>query len=372
MFLFIGIKMKKWYFVLFFCLIYHSAFSQKPFTLVIDPGHGGKDTGAVGSYKYGIYEKNVALAVAKKLGRLIEREYGKKIKVIYTRTTDVFVPLKKRADIANKNKADLFISIHCNSSDPNHIPYGSETYVLGLHRSADNFEVAKRENSVILLEENYKVTYEGFDPNSPESVIGLSLMQNSYLDQSIRFANDIQKSLVHAGRKSRGVKQAGFLVLRETVMPSILIEIGFLSNSKDRRYINSSSGQGKIANAIFQSFKNYKKEFDKKTNLRSAPVVKKITVKSSSNRERANSEKKDLIYKVQILSSRNRVSTYSYNFHGLRGVQRTRNDNGIYIYTYGKTMSYSEIVKKKKEAQAKGYKDAFVIALKDGKRVSVN
>ncbi len=372
MFLFISIKIKKWYFILFLSFIYYSVFAQRPFTLVIDPGHGGKDKGAIGSYKYSIYEKNIALEVAKKLGRLIEHEYGKKVKVIYTRKTDIFVPLKKRADIANKSKADLFISIHCNSSNPNHTPYGSETYVLGLHRSADNFEVAKRENSVILLEENYKVTYEGFDPSSPESVIGLSLMQNSYLDQSIHFADAIQKSFVHTGRKSRGVKQAGFLVLRETVMPSVLVEIGFLSNLKDRRYINSSGGQSKIANAIFQSFKSYKKEFDKKTTLRSSSVVKQKSINPSSDKKKPNSEKEDLIYKVQILSSRKKVRTYSYNFNGLKGVKRIRNNNGIYIYTYGKTTNYSTIIKKKKEARAKGYKDAFVIALKEGERVQIS
>lgn len=343
--------------VLFFTCIL--MFGQaKPFTVVIDAGHGGHDKGAIGSSKHAIYEKNITLDVSKRLGKLIENRYGKSVKVIYTRTTDKFITLKGRAQIANRNHADLFISIHCNANAKTS-PYGSETYVLGLHRSADNFEVAKRENSVILLEEDYKVTYEGFDPNSPESIIGLTLMQDAHLDQSIEFADDVQKHFLQIGRKNRGVKQAGFLVLRETAMPSVLIEIGFVSNATERQFLNSTNGKSKVAQSIFESFNSYKKEFDKKNGT--------VTQIQSSGA----TEKGEVVYKVQIVSSKKWINKKSSNFKGLQGIERTQNDNGIYIYTYGKTTNYNAIKAKQREARAKGYKDCFIIALKNGQRVSV-
>ncbi len=359
--------MKKSLFFFFFIFMLSFSLAQnKPFVVVIDAGHGGHDTGAVGSTKHGIYEKNITLDVSKRLGSLMKKHYGNKVKVIYTRTTDKFVTLKGRANIANRNNADLFISIHCNANAKTS-PYGSETFVLGLHRSADNFEVAKRENSVILLEEDYKVTYEGFDPNSPESVIGLTLMQDAHLDQSIEFAGSVQKHFSGIGRKNRGVKQAGFLVLRETAMPSVLIEIGFISNSSERQFINSSSGKNKVANAIFKSFSSYKKDFDKKNGI----IVKSEVTNSNKNDTERNTSKKDVIYKVQLASTKKWINTKSSNFKGLKGIERIQNDNGVYIYTYGKTSDYSAVKKKQKEAQVKGYEDCFIIALKNGKRVSV-
>lgn len=358
--------MRKLSFLIFFIFLWNISFAQnKPFVVVIDAGHGGHDKGAIGSSQHAIYEKNITLDVSKRLGELIKNQYGNKVNVIYTRTTDQFITLKGRANIANRNNADLFISIHCNSN-PKSSPYGSETYVLGLHRSADNFEVAKRENSVILLEEDYKVTYEGFDPNSPESVIGLTLMQDAHLDQSIEFAGDVQKHFTTIGRKNRGVKQAGFLVLRETAMPSVLIEIGFLSNASEREFINSSKGKNKIAHSIFKSFNSYKKEFDEKNGV----IEVSSSTKTIDNMNQSTL-KEDVIYKVQLMSSKKWINIKSSNFKGLQDIERVQNDNGIYIYTYGKTSSYSTIKNKQKEAQAKGYKDCFIIALKNGERVSV-
>lgn len=234
-------------------------------TLVIDAGHGGHDSGTRGG---STKEKDVVLKVALKLGELIKANLPD-VKVIYTRDSDKFVELIDRAEIANKNEADLFISIHANSL-PASTPaarkeaiYGTETYVMGIHKSEANFEVAKRENSVILLEENYKEKYEGFDPNSPESYILFSLFQSATLEGSLTLASKIEKQFgERAGRRSRGVKQAGFVVLYKTSMPSVLIEIGFLSNAKEEKDLNSEKAQEYIASAIYRAFKEYKSEVE--------------------------------------------------------------------------------------------------------------
>lgn len=233
---------------------------RKNFTVVIDPGHGGGDTGA---YGYGGYEKNLTLSIAKKLGACIEQRHSSEVKIVYTRTTDVFIPLINRAKIANDHHANLFISIHCNAT-PRASPEGTETYVLGMHRSQDNFNVAKRENSVILLEPDYKKTYQGFDPNSPQSVIGLTLIQNTYLRNSIEFAKKVEEQFTVIGRHSRGVKQAGFLVIRETAMPAVLIETGFITNRDEGTYLGSMNGQNEVAQAIYKAFAQFKVEYDAK------------------------------------------------------------------------------------------------------------
>lgn len=226
-------------------------------TVVIDAGHGGHDTGC----QYGgVEEKNVALSIAKRLGQKIEQNY-KDVKVIYTRTNDTFIELWERPAIGNRNNADMFISIHCNAN-PKTTVYGTETYVMGLHKSEGNLDVAKRENSVILMEENYEQHYEGFDPNSPEAHIYFSLFQNAYLDQSLSLASKIEKQLARNKRTSRGVKQAGFLVLWKASMPSILIETGFLSNSQERSFLKSDKGQDSVASSIYFAFKDYKTEFE--------------------------------------------------------------------------------------------------------------
>lgn len=226
-------------------------------TVVIDPGHGGHDKGCSGAHSH---EKHIALDIAKKLGVAIRSQYPS-IKVMYTRTTDKFVPLHERARLANRHQADLFISIHCNYVGASTV-HGSETYVMGLHRADDNLAVAKRENAAIYLEDNYKKNYD-YDPDSPEGHILLSMFQNAHLEQSISFAEKVEQQFItYVGRKSRGVKQAGFLVLRETTMPSVLIEAGFLSNSREEAYLRSARGQQYMANAIFRAFGQYKKEVE--------------------------------------------------------------------------------------------------------------
>ena len=232
--------------------------SYKIRTVVIDAGHGGKDPGAVGSKAY---EKDIALAIALKLGGYIT-EYIKDVEVIYTRKTDIFVELHKRAEIANSNNADLFISIHVNSGTRKSAT-GTSTFVMGLYKSEDNLEVANTENSVILKEDNYKNKYSGYEPDSPETYIIMNLYQNANLDKSLNFAQKIQSQFKNrAGRHSRGVRQAGLLVLWQTTMPSVLIETGFISNKTEEKFLNSTYGQEIIASAIFRAFRDYKEEME--------------------------------------------------------------------------------------------------------------
>jgi len=232
-------------------------------TIVIDAGHGGKDPGAVGKKAY---EKKITLAIALKLGKYIETKL-KGVKVIYTRKTDVFIELFKRAEVANKHNAQVFISIHVNSLN-NSKPYGTSTYVMGVDKSKENLEVAQRENSVILKEKGYKKNYKGFDPNSPESHITLSLLQNAYLEQSLLLAQKVQNQFkTRAGRKDRGVRQAGLVVLWNATMPAILVETGFISNSVEEKYLLSDYGQSIIASAIFRAFRDYKNEIEKTVSM---------------------------------------------------------------------------------------------------------
>ena len=227
-----------------------------PYTLVIDAGHGGKDPGAMGN---GAKEKNINLAVALAFGKLVEQNC-KDVKVVYTRKTDVFVELNERANIANRNKADLFISIHTNATAAKVGPQGTETYTLGMHRAADNLAVAKRENSVITLESNYEQKYEGFDPNSSESYIIFELMTDKNMESSVKLASLIQKQFRStAGRKDKGVHQAGFLVLRATSMPSVLIELGYINNASEATYLTSTAGVNTLAKSIYNAFVAYKK-----------------------------------------------------------------------------------------------------------------
>ena len=236
------------YLWIFLLIINYSIYSQSidsDFTLVIDPGHGGKDPGNTGN---GYLEKKIALSIGLKIGERLKKY--KNISVVYTRKTDVFVDLYRRAKIANDVQADLFISIHCDAHTSN--AYGAGTFVLGLHANERNFKIAQKENSVIFLEDDYQQKYEGFDPNNPESVISLVLMQEDYLDKSIVAANFIQKSFVNRlKRRDRTVKQAGFLVLRNTFMPSVLVETGFLTNKSEGSYLNSNKGQNEMADAIY-------------------------------------------------------------------------------------------------------------------------
>ncbi|WP_025765075.1 N-acetylmuramoyl-L-alanine amidase family protein [Dyadobacter tibetensis] len=237
-----------------------SAAVTKVKTVVLDAGHGGKDPGTRGRTTQ---EKDVALNVVLDLGKRIKKEFPD-VKVLYTRSTDVFVELTERSAFANRNRADLFISVHCNATPRASSVQGTETYVMGLHKTEGNLEVAKRENSVILKETNYKEKYKGFDPNSPLAHIMLANYQSAFISSSVRFADHVERNFkTLADRDSRGVKQAGFLVLWRASMPSVLIETGFLSSSKEEQYLRSRDGQNEVAEVIFQAFKNYKKEMDR-------------------------------------------------------------------------------------------------------------
>ena len=256
----------------------------KKFTLVIDAGHGGHDAGAIGAITK---EKTINLNVAMAFGRLVERNCPD-VKVIYTRKTDVFIPLHTRADIANKNKADLFISIHTNSVPKGRTVRGLETYTLGMHRAADNLDVAKRENSVILIEKDYKQRYQGFDPNSSESYIMFEFIQDQNMAQSVELAKYVQKrTCASAGRQNKGVKQAGFLVLRETSMPSCLIELGFISTPDEERFLNSADGVSSLGQGIYQAFLDYKRKHDGGS---AAPIRSQMVKELADAREGRNEE----------------------------------------------------------------------------------
>ena len=340
-----------------------SIYSQeKPFVVVLDAGHGGKDTGNRGN---GYFEKRIALNIALKVGASLAKAQG--VKVIYTRKSDVFVDLIERANIANKADADLFISIHCDAFTKSTV-YGAGTFVLGLHANERNFQVAQKENSVIFLEENYEQKYDGFDPNNPESVISLLLMQETYLDQSIVAANTIQRSFVrNLARKDRTVKQAGFVVLKYTYMPSVLVETGFLTNPTEGSYLNSNKGQQEIAQAIAKAILNYKKELSN-----SVAIENPIELVSPKQPENPVVQKQleDVYFSVQIAASNKAIAPRSYNFKGLKSVERLKEGN-IYRYFYSRSPSYDAAKKLQTEARQKGYKGAFIVAFKDGKKVDI-
>lgn len=334
---------------------------NKDFIVVLDAGHGGKDPGKVGVQK--IKEKDVALNIVLQVGKMLEKQPG--IKVVYTRKTDVFVNLWKRGRIANKADADLFVSVHCNAHHTQ--AYGAETYALGTHVNKQNFEVAKAENSVILLEDNYEVNYKGFDPNSPESVIGLNILQEEYLDQSITLARIIQDEFTYKlKRKDRGVKQAGFVVLHQTYMPSVLIETGFLTNKKEGPYLNSESGKSKFSKSIFDGIMKYK------NNLYTNTVAQNIPQREDQPAvEQNNTLYEDVVFKVQIASGRRKLATKSYNFKGLKNVERVKVGSN-YKYYIGKTSDYSAVKDALKLAKSKGYTSSFIVAFKDGAKISVD
>lgn len=373
---------------------------EKTFTVVIDAGHGGKDPGARGTR---VNEKDINLSVALKLGKLIEAK-NDDVHVIYTRKTDRFIELDERANIANRNKADLFISIHTNAVKRGSTVQGTETYTLGLARSNENLEVAMSENSAILLEDNYEQRYEGFDPNSTESYIIFEFMQNKHMEQSISLASEIQRSFGACKRVDRGVRQAGFLVLRKTSMPSVLVELGYISNRQEEQFMRSAAGQDKLAEALHDAFSRYKKNYDRRKGTirgratapssrevepekevlavegpgipppgseadilakRSQPEKRKTTTSSSSSVNRNTKGK--VIYKVQFLTSGKKLPTNSKMFKGYKNVDFYV-EKGIYKYTYGETTDFDSI-RKIRRKMIKDFKDAFIVAFKDGKKV---
>jgi len=359
-----------WLFSLLFFFLFSVTYSQNEehysfSTIVIDPGHGGLDNGTSGKLTK---EKDIALAISLKVGNLI-KENIPGINIIFTRDSDVFVPLNERADIANRNNANLFISIHCNGNI-NTNASGTETYAMGLHKTDGNLEVAKKENSAILYEEDYSTKYEGFDPNSVESYIIFTFLQNTFLQQSLNYASFVQDQFeIRAQRKNRGVKQAGFLVLWKTTMPSVLIEVGFLTNPKEELYLMSEDGQDYIASAIYRAFKEYKKAIEEKSQFATRKDVPVINV--DTNKQETITDGSPVHFKIQVASARNPIDTNSIYFKGLKGIEEIKFDT-IYKYTIGTSSNYNEMVEFKKTIGDK-FPDAFIIAVeKDGKQISLS
>ena len=356
-----------------------NALAQKVQRVVIDAGHGGHDPGAVGSKSK---EKDIALALALKTGKLIS-ENLKDVEVIYTRKTDVFVELYRRARIANEAKADLFISIHCNANQSKS-PYGSETYVMGLHRSSANLAVAQLENAAILLEDDYHVQYDGFDPTSPEGYIFFSMLQNAFLDQSLHMASSVQnyfKSIVNL--KDRGVKQAGFLVLYKTTMPSVLIETGFISNLNEEKLLMSEHGQNNIAMSIYKAIRDYKAAVDKNMTFIAATDTPDVAADGGPASESASNGNNgeiatdnsntnaEIVFKVQFMLSKTSVNTSAKKYSGIPDIDHYRHQ-GYYKYTAGNEASFDKAMKIRNKVVQKGYKDAFVVAFLNGERIDTN
>lgn len=338
--------------------------STDPFVVVLDAGHGGKDPGNRGN---GYKEAEIALNVVLKIGAELEKQPG--IKVIYTRKKDVFVELRERAAIANRADADLFVSVHCDAF--NNDAHGAGTFVLGLHKTQANFEIAKKENEVIFLEENYEETYAGFDPSSPESFIGLTLMQEEYLDQSILLASLIQNNFTNTlKRKDRSVKQAGFWVLHNTYMPSVLIETGFLTHKGEGAYLNSKKGQNEIGMEIFKAIISYKNSLEIATSNSQNPIIEESEIdKAIETTETKNYD--GIIFKVQLAASSKKLETKPYNFKGLKNVSRAK-EGGLFKYYYGETSDYNKIQLMKKYAREKGYPSSYIVAFKDGEKLKLS
>lgn len=350
----------------------------KDFVVVIDAGHGGHDPGAIGKISK---EKNINLNVALKVGNLIKNNCDD-VKVIYTRSKDVFIPLDRRAEIANNAKADLFISIHTNALANNRTAKGASTWTLGLAKSDANLEVAKRENSVILYESDYQTRYAGFNPNSAESYIIFEFMQDKYMEQSVHLASLMQKQFRHTCKRlGRGVHQAGFLVLKASAMPSILIELGFISTPEEERYLNSETGATTMAKGIYHAFLNYKREHEIRLTGVSKTVIpteqKEQDIEKENDRpvtvqkvaESATNDN-EITFKIQILTSSKPLAKNDKRLKGLKGVDYYK-EKDIYKYTYGASGDYNKVLRTKRTITAK-FKDAFIIAFRDGEKMNVN
>lgn len=380
--------------------------AAKPFTLVIDAGHGGHDVGAKGAFSY---EKNINLNVALAFGRYVEQN-NPEVKVIYTRTRDVFIPLHQRADIANKNKADVFISIHTNALPAGHIARGLETYTMGMRRSDEKLSAAKRENSVITIEKDYKEHYEGYDPNSPESAIMFEFIHDKNMSKSVELARYVQSCVCStANRQNKGVKQDVFLVLRETSMPACLIELGFITTPDEERFLNDKGNIDNMARGIYNAFIKYKNKYDggNSTPLLAVPQndddqssaedaenrqtrrggndvetpskvnetkpnanekkQKKADERQQKKREEASGKP---VFKVQIIASTRSLRPGSSQFKGLTNVESYKEDDYI-KYTYGSSTDYNEIYQLRKTLLDK-FPQAFIIAFKNGEKMNIN
>ena len=355
-------------FVVAICGFYPiSIVAQQNFTVVLDAGHGGKDPGAIGKK---IKEKDINLEIVLKLGDLIKKNHPD-VKVVYTRSNDIFVELSERAKIANRNKADLFISVHTNAAQSK-TAKGTETYALGLAKTEENLEVAKRENSVILLEDDYSTKYEGFDPTSAESYIMFDFMQSMYLEQSINLASSIQEQFrTKAKRSDRGVRQGAFWVLRATSMPSVLIEVGYISNAEEENYLALSSSRQKLAESIYDAFSHYKADWSRKQsgNISTSSVQDNNVVVATPNtvlkeegkivKEEPKLVKELEDYRIQIMASDKIYKSSSSVFKGLSNI-RYYKENNLYKYTYGSFKTKDEAVKQLPKIQQL-FKGAFVV-----------
>ena len=356
----------------------------RDFTVVIDPGHGGRDPGALGRRGK---EKNINLSVALKLGKLIQ-DNCEDVRIVYTRQKDVFVGLDRRAQIANNAKADLFISIHTNSVAKGRTVRGTETYTLGLHRTEDNLEVAKKENSVILIESDYEQRYAGFNPNSAESYIIFEFLQDKNMEKSVDFATLIQRQFKNTAKRiDKGVHQAGFLVLRETTMPGVLVELGYISTPDEERYLLTEAGTDALAKSIYRAFISYKDQHDSPSARRKEPVVREpeTETKPALKAENKPAPKADTkpatkpaskttkgkpVFKIQILTSDKKLSAGNKQFKGLSPVNYYQ-EKGLYKYTYSESTDYNKVLRTKRQIAPK-FKGAFIIAFKDGKKMDVN
>ncbi|WP_314666975.1 N-acetylmuramoyl-L-alanine amidase [Prevotella aurantiaca] len=399
-------------FLIIFSLFALASVSAKDkFTLVIDPGHGGKDVGAVGAISN---EKNINLTIALAFGKLVESNLSD-VNVIYTRKTDVFIPLKGRADIANKAKADLFISVHTNSVPPTKTPpQGFQVYTLGMHRAKDNLDVAMRENSVISLEKGYEKTYEGFDPRSSESYIMFEILQSANMEKSVELAKLIQRSVCSkASRNDKGVHQAGFLVLRETSMPSCLIELGFITHEEEEQFLNSPRGIDLMARGIYEAFVEYKNRYDGKITIPYRPSKNnQLPVENVLDRLSTNSQKpvaqvefpkninivrqprpiqnittktkvykqndqdtleegfSDIpLFKIQIFAVNRELTLDNELFKGYTNVS-VETEGTLNKYMIGANEDYNEIMRLKEEIKP-DFPQAFIVAFKNGNRMNV-
>ncbi len=371
-------------------------------TVVIDPGHGGRDPGAVGRRSK---EKDIVLSVALKTGQYIQQHLPD-VKVIYTRTTDEFIALHRRASIANENDADVFISIHCNAMANNSRVHGAETFVMGEHRNQANLEVAKLENAAILLEDNVEEEYGGFDPNSPEAYIAFTLYQSEYKTQSIKLAQNVQDQFTNrVGRRDRSVQQAGFLVLYRTTMPSILVELGFLTNPREEEFLMSEQGQIYMASALFRAFRDYKRAYERENAIppdlaedeieflsasspaqiladaeRAAGIINtnpsnESNVKAVENNPKPNPQKSvqadKPVFKVQFATNRNKIPLTDSRFSRISNPGVYFHD-GLYKYTSGSFDTIEAALSHRAQLRRMGYGDAFVVAFYMGERITMN
>lgn len=388
------------------CMLVVTAFAaNKRFTLVIDPGHGGHDAGARGAISM---EKNINLTVALRFGKYVEQNMPE-VRVIYTRKQDVFIPLHERANIANRANADLFISVHTNALPAGKVARGFETYTLGMHRAKDNLDVAMRENSVISMEKGFEQTYEGFDPKSSESYIIFEFIQGKNMERSVDLARMIQRSVCDSGcRPDKGVHQAGFLVLRETSMPSCLIELGFITTPDEERLLNDNAKVDDIAKGIYEAFAKYKNKYDRTVSVpyraanrqestlpkivpdsykeeaenrrvkKQEPVRRTRAPKTDDSDRKAdtvasqsrNAPKDAPVFKLQIFVGNRNLRKGDAHFKGETEFDSFQEGN-LVKYTLGASTNYNEIYRLRKEKMEK-FPEAFIIAFKNGKKYDVN